>query len=210
MCSLLCILKSILFGYIIGILISIPLGPSAIESINRTISRGFKEGFLVSLGAISADISYLIIVNCGLLSLLKLNKNAESFFWILSGIAMILIGINSTREKKYCDASKKSYSFFAGYVITFLNPMTPALWIAISTTVINNWYDEGFFICSLSIISMIIGMISWFVLLNVLALKGLKLAKPTKSKKITTVIKYSILVLGVCFLIFGIYKVIGA
>ncbi|KGM96117.1 lysine transporter LysE [Clostridium novyi A str. 4552] len=210
MCSLLCILKSILFGYIIGILISIPLGPSAIESINRTISRGFKEGFLVSLGAISADISYLIIVNCGLFSLLKLNKNAESFFWILSGIAMILIGVNSTKEKKYCNASKKSYSFFAGYVITFLNPMTPALWVALSTTVINNWYDEGFFMCSLSIISMIIGMISWFVLLNVLALKGLKLAKPTKSKKIATVIKYSILVLGVGFLIFGIYKVIGA
>ena len=209
MCSILCILKSILYGYIMGILISIPLGPSAIESINRSISKGFKEGFLVSLGAISADISYLIIVNCGLFSLLKLNKNAESFFWIISGIAMILIGLNSTKEKNYCDASKKSYSFFAGYIITFLNPMTPALWIALSTTVINNWHSKGILICAVSIISMILGMVSWFVLLNVLALKGLKLAKPTRSKKITIVIKYSILILGIGFLIFGIYKIIS-
>ncbi|KEH99893.1 LysE family translocator [Clostridium botulinum] len=209
MCSLFCIMKSILVGYIIGIIISIPLGPSAIESVNRTISRGFKEGLVVSLGAVSADITYLFFVNCGIFSLFKLSKDTEALFWTLSGVVMILIGYSSLSNKevkKSQNVSKKCDAFFTGYVITLCNPMTPTLWITLSATVLNRWHSKGGFLYTLSILSMIGGMISWFILLNVSALKGLKLAKPKHSNKITIIIRWSILVLGIIFSALGIYK----
>lgn len=209
MCSLFCIIKSILVGYILGIIISIPLGPSAIESVNRTLSKGFKEGFVVSLGAISADITYLVLVNCGIFSLFKLSKNTEALFWTLSGIVMILIGYSSfcnKRVEKSQNASKKYDAFFIGYIITLCNPMTPTLWISLTATVLNGWHSKGGFLYTLSILSMVCGMISWFILLNLLTLKGIKLAKPRQSSKIRIVITWSILILGIIFSIRGIYK----
>lgn len=204
------LVKGILSGYITGFGVSIPLGPSGIESVNRSITYGFIEGLKVSIGAILADISYLIIINFGLFSFFNKNSTFNGFFWIISGIILIVFNhiTKNSNNVNYIFGHKKVGGIFSGFTITFLNPMTPSLWLAISGTVMSVWRLSGplyFFIC---FVSMILGSVSWFILLNFLATKGFRLFKGKMAKKTSSLLNYVLLFLGIVFILFGLFKIL--
>lgn len=208
------IFKAILIGFFTGFMASIPLGPSGLESVSRSISKGFREGFKVSLGAVSADIAYIVIINLGLLTILTKNHNFQSLFWIISGIVLIISTKISFKSKGSSSKLEKSIyrhasnGFLTGFLITFLNPTTPSLWIALSGTVFNVWKHHGrvFFIFSIS--SMIVGSITWFCLLNILVSKGIKKLNLNHTNNTSKFLDYFLLILGIIFVIWGIYKYI--
>ena len=214
MFSVFTIFKAIFIGFFTGFIASIPLGPSGLESINRSISKGFREGFKVSLGAVSADIVYIIIINLGLFTIFTKNPKFHSVFWIVSGIILIVSTKISFKSKSLDLKLEKSINrhssngFLAGFLITFLNPTTPSLWIALSGTVFNVWRHHGriFFIFSIS--SMIIGSITWFCLLNILVSRGLKKLNPNYTNNTTKFLDYFLLILGIIFIVLGTYKFI--
>lgn len=208
------IFKAILAGFFMGFAASIPLGPSGLESVSRSISKGFKEGFKVSLGAVSADIAYIIIINLGLFTILTRNAKFHSLFWVVSGIVLILSNKISFKPKNLdyeleSSVSKPSSNgFVAGFLITFLNPTTPSLWIALSGTIFNVWRHNGRIFFAFSVSSMIIGSITWFCFLNILVSKGFKKFNPNFSNNTSKFMNYLLFGLGVLFVIWGIYKFI--
>lgn len=214
MFSLWNILRAIIIGFPTGFIASIPLGPSSLESVNRSISNGFSAGFKVSLGAVCADLIYLIIINLGLFNIFNKHTHLEGLFWIISGIILILFnrmshkGINPNSKFQRILYSYTSNGFLAGFLITFLNPTTPSLWIALSGTVLSIWRLNGriFFIFSVS--SMIIGSIAWFCLLNILASKGFRTLKSNHTNVTSNLLNYFLLTLGLLFIIWGSYKFI--
>lgn len=214
MFSVFIILKAIIIGFFTGFVASIPLGPSGLESVSRSITKGFKEGFKVSLGAVSADIVYIIIINLGFLTFFIKNHKSYSLFWIVSGIVLIIstkISLNRKHSDLSLDKSNfrhASNGFLTGFFITFLNPTTPSLWIALSGTVFNVWRHHGklFFILSMS--SMIIGSITWFCFLNILVSKGIKKLNPNFATGTTKLLDYFLLALGIIFIILGLYRFI--
>lgn len=214
MVSVFTIFKAIFFGFFTGFIASIPLGPSGLESISRSISKGFRAGFKVSLGAVSADIVYIIIINLGFLTIFTKNTRIHSLFWIVSGIVLIFSTKISFKSKSLDLKLEKSINkhssngFLVGFLITFLNPTTPSLWIALSGTLFNVWKHQGriFFIFSIS--SMIIGSITWFCFLNILGSRGLKKLNPNYTNNATKFLDYILLILGVIFVVFGTYKFI--
>jgi len=214
MFSVFTIFKAILIGFFTGFVASIPLGPSGLESVSRSISKGFREGFKVSLGAVSADIVYIIIINLGLLTIFTRNPKFYSLFWVVSGIVLVLSAKMSFKPKssnlqlEKNIAKNSSNAFLTGFLITFLNPTTPSLWIALSGTVFNVWRHHGrtFFIFSIS--SMIVGSITWFCFLNILVSKGSKKMNPNHTKNTTKFLDYFLFVLGIIFIILGAYKFI--
>lgn len=214
MFSIFTIFQAIIVGFSTGFIASIPLGPSGLESVSRSISKGFREGFKVSLGAVSADIAYIIIINLGLFTILTRNPKFHSLFWVVSGIVLILSNRISFESKNLDYELEKSISrttsngFVTGFLITFLNPTTPSLWIALSGTIFNVWRHHGriFFIFSIS--SMIIGSITWFCFLNILVSKGFKRFNPNFSSNTSKLMNYLLFGLGVAFIIWGTYKFI--
>lgn len=197
--------KAIVSGFTTGITICIPLGPSGIESIKRTIAFNFYEGFKVSLGAITADISCMVLINFGLSAIFLKSRKTEGVFWIISGILLMIFSIFSNER----NGKQKDFYFNAfptGFLITLLNPMTPALWIALTGTILNVWRNIGVTYYCIFILSLIIGMISWFALLNYLALKGIKMLNNKTSNKTSLILKYILLVLSLGFVIYGIYQ----
>ncbi|MFW2491872.1 LysE family transporter [Clostridium chromiireducens] len=214
MFSVINILQAILIGFFTGFMASIPLGPSGLESVSRSMSKGFKEGFKVSLGAVSADIIYIIIINLGLLTILTANPKFHSLFWIVSGFVLILANRISSKSKNTNSKLEKSIyshasnSFLTGFLITFLNPTTPSLWIALSGTIFNVWRHHGRIYFFFSISSMIIGSITWFCFLNILVSKGSKRLKPGFTNNTSKILDHFLLILGIIFMIWGIYKFI--
>lgn len=214
--ELVTILKALFLGLATGFIVSIPLGPAGIESVKRTVAKGYKQGFIVSLGAIGADLTYLMLINAGLSNILAANKKTEALFWIVAGIVLSLIGYISIRGHKHNTNKSKlfrlnnlnSMPFLAGFMITFSNPMTPSLWLTMSGTVIRAWYYVSKLAYYLFILSIILGMIAWFALLNYLALKGTKILKPTHFNKTSKLLNIAILTIGIGFIIFGVINLI--
>lgn len=216
MLELINILKAIIFGFATGLVISVPLGPAGIESVKRTISRGYRVGFVVSLGAIGADMAYLLLINAGLSNLLAANKRTEALFWIVAGIILTIIGYVSYKSKKghknsalnfFKNGSLGSMPFLTGFLITFTNPMTPSLWLTLSGTVIRAWYYVDLFSYYTFIFSILAGMITWFALLNYFALKGKQILKPS-SDKVSFLFEYINLIIGIGFIIFGLFRLV--
>ena len=54
-------LEIVIKGILIGLCISVPLGPIGMLCIQRTFSRGAKYGFVTGLGATFSDLIYTII-----------------------------------------------------------------------------------------------------------------------------------------------------
>lgn len=214
MFSIVNIIHAILWGFFTGFTASIPLGPSGLESVSRSISKGFKEGFKVSLGAVSADAIYIIIINLGLFTILAKNHRFYSLFWILSGLVLVFSNTISRRHKHSNQKQEASLykhassSFLTGFFITFLNPTTPSLWLALSGTLFTVWRHNGRIFFLISISSMIIGSITWFCFLNILVSRGIKKFKPNLVNNTTKILDYFLLALGIIFIIGGIYKFI--
>ncbi len=211
------ILKALFSGFFMGLIISIPLGPSGIESVKRTMSQGYKQGFLVSIGALCADVSYLLLINCGLSNILDRNKKTEAFFWIISGTILILISFFSIKNENINKHAKfksltinciTSLPFLSGFFITFFNPMTPSLWITLSGTVIRAWYYVNITCYYVFVLFTLVGMICWFAILNYLALKGINILTPKASKKTSSVLMFSIGAIGAIFVVFGFINLI--
>lgn len=208
------ICKAICIGFLTGFTASIPLGPSGLESVNRSMSKGFKEGFKVSLGAVTADLSYIVIINLGLFTILSRYRHFQSVFWIVSGIILIIFNRLSSNGNPQKDSSKNflnkytSNSFITGFLITFINPTTPSLWIALSTTVLSVWRYHGRIYFLTSVTSMMIGSVTWFGLLNVLISKGVKKIKADYTKTTSKLLNYFLILLGISFIILGIIRFI--
>lgn len=215
MSMILLLIKAASIGVATGFIMSIPIGPSGIESVKRTLSMGFKEGFKVSLGAIGADVFYLLLINAGLANLLDRNRKTEAIFWIISGLLLSLIGYNSIRNHKgnttvfsrfMKNSNLSSFPFVTGFMITATNPMTPSIWLALSGTVLKAWYHiskPGYFVF---ILFIIIGMILWFFLLNFLAYKGFNILSHEKSTSTISFLMLGTIFTGFAFIVWGIYR----
>ena len=54
-------IDTVIKGIVIGLFISIPLGPIGMLCIQRTLSRGRKYGIATGLGATSSDLLYTLV-----------------------------------------------------------------------------------------------------------------------------------------------------
>ncbi|MBM7836403.1 LysE family translocator [Clostridium sardiniense] len=204
------IMRAGFIGFFTGLCASIPLGPAGLESINRSVSKGFWHGFKVSLGAVFADYTYLIIINLGLFNILEDNKTYKGVFWIVSGIVLFLFAKhskNSTGSSKILNNPKLG-EFISGFIITFINPVTFSFWLAFSGTVASIWRSDGRLFFYTSFLFMLIGSLTWFTILNILASKGLKLLKKDIDKTASMLLTYVLYVIGVCFMAYGVYVLI--
>jgi threonine/homoserine/homoserine lactone efflux protein len=210
--------KAIFIGLSTGLILALPLGPAGLESVKRTISKGYKEGILVALGAISVDALDIILINFGIFNLLDASKRLESLFWIICGIILAFIGYKSVKgTKKGEDGFKpkavksgkfSSMPYVTGFLITVSNPLTHSLWITMSGTVIRAWYYKGNAPYIAFISSMIIGMIIWLLILNYLALRGQKFVASSTSKIVSLIIEWAIFGIGIVFILYGLIKLI--
>lgn len=207
--------KAILSGIITGFLVSLPLGPASIEAASQSLSKGFAKGFEVSLGAVVADYIYILLINFGLAKLLKFNKYVECSFWIISGLVLIIVNLvfksnqQSLDEKcaKTISNHKTGSGFLNGFLITFINPMTPSLWMAVSAGIMSIWKFSGMDFFLVAITFMFLTTLSWFFFLNLMAAKGGNLVKKELTGKAHNGVKYFMVLLGLVFTIYGIIKI---
>lgn len=210
------IMRAIYTGLMTGIIIAIPMGPAGIESVRWTINKGLKYGVMIAGGSLIADAIDVMLINFGLLELIKTNRLLEVFFWMLSGIIIFYVGykaikkggskIEEHEEKKVEDKKEaKHLPVFTGFIINVTNPMTHFFWLTLSSTVIRVWRDYGKLTYFIFAVSMLTGMFISLFVINFIASRGKKIAAPKLSGNFSVLLEYGIAAIGIGFFVYGVY-----
>ncbi len=148
-----------LTGTIVGILITIPMGPTSFYVVQRTLGHETKKGLHVALGAVIVDILYALIITLGLIALIRpyiQNPTIQiifSIFLIAYGIKMLVFDrkkalANQGNRGKLKKSNEKfergHYYVLLGVSMTLANPTLFFSWVAILSFVMahNMLIDE--------------------------------------------------------------------
>ena len=131
-------LYTALWGIIIGILISAPLGPIGVLVIQRTLNDGRRVGLITGLGAAVSDIIYAMISGLGLSFIVDFITSNGSSLQIIGSIIIFIFGLylwkkNPVKDLTPSKTTKSSYFkyFITGLLLTLSNPMIIFFYLAL-------------------------------------------------------------------------------
>lgn len=150
-------------GCIIGLLVSAPMGPVGILTIQRTLNKGRWEGFATGIGATISDIIYAIITGYFMFLVVDIIEDPVIALWIkvVSSMLFFAFGVYTFRSKpKQSVADEESPVetknqltgfVISGFVFTVANPLIIFLFVAL--------FGQFTFILAGNFITQIVGYI---------------------------------------------------
>jgi len=128
-------------GFMIGIAVSVPLGPLGMLCIKRTVNKNWKSGFLSGLGIAASDVIYAIIAGFSLTIIINFITTYEIYFKILGASMVVLLGLyiflsNPAKDIQKFQRKGTSYlqDFLTAFLLTVTNPLSVFVFIAIFTS----------------------------------------------------------------------------
>jgi len=87
-------------GLFMGIMAAAVPGPINLEVVRRALVRGPRVGFAFGMGAVTADILFVIASSVGALALFSaLPKSGQAMMWLIGSVLLLLVGISALRAK---------------------------------------------------------------------------------------------------------------
>ncbi|WP_379160901.1 LysE family transporter [Paenibacillus sp. sgz5001063] len=129
---------NVFIGYIfLGLSLSAPIGPINAAQLDKGIRGGFMHAWFVGLGAISADIIYMLLVYFGVIHLLDA-PFVKAFLWLFGFFVLVYTGVESIKNAGIIEANEMrsseaslSKSFLAGFLMSLFNPLSILFWLGI-------------------------------------------------------------------------------
>lgn len=125
-------------GIVIGLAVSVPLGPIGILIVQRTINKNRISGFLTGLGASLTDVFYAVIAGFSLNYIIDFIRIHHLSFHILGALIVFLLGVYIFRKNPVHDARRyrqKGCSYYqdliSSFLITFPNPLVVFIFLAV-------------------------------------------------------------------------------
>ena len=158
-------------GFLLGLVVSIPLGPVGALCIQRTISKGYKAGLLAGLGAACADLVYALIAGFGvsvvidwLFKLRKWIQVAGSIIFMFMAYKVFYtnpaIQVRRSRSRK----NRSLEDFLTTFLLTFSNPAPVfVLMAAFAGFILNE--EVNYIDVILSIAGVFAGCMGWWLVL---------------------------------------------
>ena len=132
------ILDLLVKGFIVGVVVSAPLGPVGVLCIQRTLNKGRWFGFVTGLGAALSDICYALITGYGMSFMDELILKHQIFLQIVGSIMLLAFGIytfrsNPVKSLRPTSANRGTYlhNFITAFFVTFSNPLIIFLFIGL-------------------------------------------------------------------------------
>lgn len=129
------------YGMSVGIVLAAPVGPINVEILRRGLLVGPKAGWLVGIGAMTADTIFAAIIVSGVSGIA--DRPALRVPLFLAGAAMLTwIGVASIREARRgaidLDARARgaSRSYVTGFLMAMLNPMGIVYWLSVGSALV--------------------------------------------------------------------------
>lgn len=132
-------LSFIVKGFVIGVLVSAPLGPSGVLCIQRTLSKGRLYGLITGLGVACSDLVYALITGLGMSFVTLFIENNELPLKIIGSLVMLGFGIylfthnpvHTLQSKAREIKDNYTQQFLSGFFLTLSNVFIIFLFIGL-------------------------------------------------------------------------------
>ncbi len=166
-------IEMLLKGIILGLTVSMPLGPLGIVLINRTIKRGILAGLFSGLGLAAADTLLAILSGIGYAVIMAFIKEERFIISILAGLIIIGVGLkvllsNPVRDFRNREKANKTLwrDFYSAFVFSVSNPYTIFIFVAFYSGVHINGNVRPELVPFFLIPGVFIGAIAWWFFLG--------------------------------------------
>ena len=115
-------------GFLVGLIISAPIGPVGALCIQRTMTKGKLSGILSGFGAATGDSVFAVIAVFGLTFISGFLDEKEAWFRIVGGIILLYFGLR-VYLSKVVDCSDQGSeinhfgTFGSAFLLTISNPL---------------------------------------------------------------------------------------
>jgi len=117
-------------GIIIGLFISVPLGPIGMLCVQRTLNRGRKYGMITGLGASTSDLVYTIVALFFISFVADFLETNKIIIQLVASLVVIGFGIfifrsNPSTQPLPNQTTQQSMlgDYFSSFVLTLSNPL---------------------------------------------------------------------------------------
>lgn len=132
------ILDLLVKGFIVGVVVSAPLGPVGVLCIQRTLNKGRWFGFVTGLGAALSDICYALITGYGMSFMDEFIVKHQLFLQVVGSVMLLAFGVytfrsNPVKSLRPVSARRGTYlhNFVTAFFVTFSNPLIIFLFIGL-------------------------------------------------------------------------------
>ncbi|HAL55697.1 MAG TPA: lysine transporter LysE [Bacteroidetes bacterium] len=160
----------LLEGIVIGFSLALPVGPIGILCIRKTLAEGHVPGFIIGLGAASADAIYGCIAAFGLSVVSNLLLSQQIWFRLIGGVFLCYLGIKTFIARPANQSVPiNGRGLLASYVSTFLltltNPISILAFIGIFAALgLGNGLDLSS--AWTLVLGVFLGSVLWFLTLS--------------------------------------------
>lgn len=122
------LILNILKAFLVGIAASVPVGPVAILVVQKTLSKGYKAGFVTGLGASVVDTLFAVIAVFALAVTQKFLNDHQIVILLAGGAILVGIGLSMALKdpfrKMRADGTSKASAadFLQAVFMTVSNP----------------------------------------------------------------------------------------
>jgi threonine/homoserine/homoserine lactone efflux protein len=126
---------------LLGISLSAPIGPINAAQLNKGIHNGFFHAWLVGVGAMFADVLFMLLIYFGVAQFLT-TPFMKSFLWLFGFFILVYTGIESiiaSRQPIQANTSASESpgkSFRSGFFMAISNPLNILFWLGIYGSVL--------------------------------------------------------------------------
>lgn len=132
------ILDLLVKGFIIGVVVSAPMGPVGVLCIQRTLNKGRWYGFVTGLGASISDIIYALLTGYGMSFIFDFINTNIFYLQLLGSIMLLAFGYytfrsNPVKAIRPISPSKGTlfHNFITAFFVTLSNPLIIFLFIGL-------------------------------------------------------------------------------
>ena len=87
-------LTTILTGILIGLCVSVPVGPLGVLCIQRTVTRGRWHGVVTGLGATTSDLVYALLVGCSMGFIIEFIEAHQLWIQVIGSLIIGVFGFH--------------------------------------------------------------------------------------------------------------------
>jgi threonine/homoserine/homoserine lactone efflux protein len=197
-------LEIIIKGVLIGLCISVPLGPIGMLTIQRTLNRGQRHGIATGLGATTSDLVYTIVTLFFLSFVLDFIEDHRFVIELIGSFVVAFFGwyiyrSNPATQPKPNETSRHSLlsDFISSFGLTLSNPFILFVLIAIFARFKFIETKTTFLVTVIGILSILGGALIWWNLLTFLVSRFKSKLNMRELKLINQITGMIILISGV-------------
>ncbi len=178
-------------GLIIGFAMAVPVGPTGIMCIRKTLAEGHTHGLIIGLGAATADALYGSIGAFGLTFVS--DAIASQHFWLrlVGGGILLFLGIktfHATFKDPTLPANSNSLlgSYISALLLALTNPVTIFAFVAVFAA-FGMGYKLTVASACILVLGVLLGSCLWFLTLGYIAVYFKKKLKSGGLKWVNTI-----------------------